>query len=56
MESETERPLNLVFSQVPHVDQEPEEHIGKELIDPWVDPKQTDWPNAEDIELPKEES
>lgn len=28
------------------VNEDPEEHIGDELIDPWVDPEQTDWPNA----------
>jgi hypothetical protein len=55
VESENERPLNLVFSQVVHVDQEPEEHIGKELIDPWVDPEQTDWPMADEIALLNEE-
>lgn len=50
-----EVPVVLVFSQVPHDDQFPEEHIGAELIDPWVDPEQTDWPDAEDIELPRDE-
>lgn len=44
-----------VMSQLPHNDVNAEEHIGEELIDPWVDSEQTDWPNAEDIVLPKEE-
>lgn len=51
-----DKPLNLVFSQVPHADQEPEDHIGAELIDPWVDPEQTDWPNAEEIDIREEKA
>ncbi|MBM0203501.1 hypothetical protein JNW90_10530 [Micromonospora sp. STR1s_5] len=31
----------------PHpVDEDPEAHIGPEIPDPWDDPKQTDWPQA----------
>lgn len=26
--------------------EDPEEHIGDEMLDPWADDKQTDWPNA----------
>lgn len=32
----------------PHlVDEDPEEHLGAEILDPWVDPTQLDWPNNE---------
>lgn len=29
----------------PHpVDEDPEEHIGEKIPDPWEDPEQEDWP------------
>lgn len=31
------------------VDEDPEDHIGDELIDPWLDDEQKDWPNAEEV-------
>lgn len=35
----------------PHpVDEDPENHIGEEIPDPWDDPEQTDWPQADNIE------
>ena len=49
-------PVVLINSTLTHDDEFPEEHIGDELIDPWVDPEQTDWPNADEIEIRKEES
>lgn len=27
------------------VDEDPEEHMGEVIDDPWLDPAQTDWPN-----------
>lgn len=31
----------------PHpVDEDPEECIGEEILDPWADPVQTDWPQG----------
>jgi hypothetical protein len=31
----------------PHeVDEDPEQHIGEPMRDPWEDPEQTDWPMA----------
>ena len=30
------------------VDEDPEDHIGDEIIDPWLDDEQKDWPNAEE--------
>jgi len=33
----------------PHpVDENPEEHIGDAMLDPWKDETQTDWPNNEE--------
>lgn len=33
----------------PHVvDEDPELHIGEELLDPWRDPTALDWPNDDD--------
>ena len=33
----------------PHaVDEDPEEFIGEELLDPWEDPDQPDWPNDDE--------
>lgn len=29
-------------------DEDPEDNIGEELPDPWVDPKQMDWPQNEE--------
>jgi len=34
-------------------DEDPEQHIGEEMPDPWDDPDQTDWPN-ESVELDEE--
>jgi hypothetical protein len=35
----------------PHeVDENPELHIGEELLDPWKDATALDWPNDEDDE------
>lgn len=28
------------------VNEDPEDHIGRELPDPWDDSEQTDWPNG----------
>lgn len=37
----------------PHlVDENPEDHIGDEIFDPWEDDEQTDWPSGS-IELPE---
>jgi len=34
----------------PHpVVEDPEEHIGEEMPDPWDDPNQTDWPTNSDL-------
>lgn len=30
--------------------EDPEDHIGAEISDPWVDDAQTDWPNETDEE------
>lgn len=35
-------------------DEDPEEHMGKVIKDPWTDQKQNDWPNADKIELEDE--
>lgn len=36
----------------PHpVDEDPEDHIGEELPDPWDDPAQTDWDSGNDEEV-----
>ncbi len=33
---------------IPHpVHEDPEQHIGDQIPDPWADPTQTDWPAAE---------
>ncbi|WP_188116240.1 hypothetical protein [Salinispora cortesiana] len=31
----------------PAPDENPEQHIGLQMPDPWVDPAQTDWPIME---------
>ncbi|WP_188117300.1 hypothetical protein [Salinispora mooreana] len=31
----------------PIPDEYPEQHIGLQMPDPWVDPAQTDWPELE---------
>lgn len=31
-------------------DENPEEHIGEAIPDPWSDPAQTDWPDNEEVE------
>jgi len=39
----------------PHlVDEDPEDYIGAEILDPWEDPTQLDWPNGE-VALPGED-
>lgn len=30
-------------------DEDPEEHMGRKTKDPWADPKQTDWPNNDEL-------
>jgi hypothetical protein len=35
-------------------DEDPLEHMGDEMPDPWSDPKQTDWPNCDDVTAPVE--
>ena len=36
----------------PHpVPEDPEDHIGDEIKDPWADPEQTDWPNDPEVEV-----
>lgn len=29
----------------------PEEHIGEAIPDPWADPTQTDWPDNDEVEV-----
>lgn len=29
----------------PSPNEDPEEHVGEVIPDPWDDPEQTDWPN-----------
>lgn len=41
-------------SEAHEVDENPLEHIGEEMPDPWSDPKQTDWPNCDDVTAPVE--
>lgn len=31
----------------PVPDEDPEQHIGNQTLDPWSDPEQTDWPTVE---------
>jgi hypothetical protein len=35
-------------SEDPHFDENPEDHMGDEIKDPWSDPDQLDWPNNEE--------
>jgi hypothetical protein len=55
-----EVPENTEKSAAHEVDENPLDHIGEEMLDPWSDEKQTDWPNCADVtapvEAPKEES
>lgn len=31
----------------PHeVEEDPEQHLGEVILDPWTDDAQTDWPNS----------
>lgn len=46
----------FVFSTLVHDDENAEELIGDEMIDPWVDPEQNDWPNAPEIEIREEKA
>ncbi len=36
-------------TNIPHPipSENPEQHIGKPIPDPWSDPEQTDWPDLE---------
>jgi hypothetical protein len=34
------------------VDEDPEDHLGEEIPDPWADNEQVDWPNGE-VEMPE---
>ena len=35
----------------PHeLEEDPEQHVGPEIKDPWADDNQLDWPNNEDEE------
>ena len=57
----TEENLEQFAESTAHpVDENPEDHCGDEMPDPWSDPKQTDWPMNDDVsapvEAPKEES
>lgn len=37
----------------PHeVHEDPEQHLGKEIADPWEDPEQEDWPTGS-IDVPE---
>lgn len=45
-------PTGGQMSSDPHpVDEDPEEHIGPEIPDPWDDPEQADWPQEEQEEV-----
>jgi hypothetical protein len=32
-------------------DEDPEDHIGRKLKDPWADPRQTSWPNNDEYDV-----
>jgi hypothetical protein len=34
----------------------PEEHIGEPIPDPWSDPAQTDWPDNEELEVNEDDN
>ncbi len=35
----------------PVPDEDPEQHIGAQLPDPWADPAQTDWPTTTEVSI-----
>lgn len=37
----------VVVDVDPHDAEDPEEHLGEEIPDPWSDDNQPDWPNNE---------
>lgn len=53
MTDETERTQDLTpveLPEDPHAaapEENPEDHIGNEIADPWTDEGQQDWPNEE---------